>query len=177
MIALTQQPLAAIHPERDSRVARWLKDHANLDLREALTTAFSAGVTSALNHTDTPTHPVPLPTTAPTFQQHVSTLSSETPTDPATQSRGKPLTRRSTTVGFRDPKVGCSSPPLTGHRHRTTQTCILAPTTIMFEVLRIGGGGRPAYGLCAAFHGSSTILPNECRLSSSAKASATSSRA
>jgi hypothetical protein len=56
---LTQQQLASIHTERDAYVSRWLKDHPNMDLREALTTAFSAGVTTALNHTNGPAHPVP----------------------------------------------------------------------------------------------------------------------
>jgi hypothetical protein len=55
---LTQQQLAYIHTERDAYVSRWLKDHPDMDLREALTTAFSAGVTTALNHTSTPTHHV-----------------------------------------------------------------------------------------------------------------------
>ncbi|WP_158614303.1 hypothetical protein [Frondihabitans sp. PhB188] len=49
-ISPTQQQLAHIHQDRDAFVARWLKDHPNLDLREALSTAFSAGATAALTH-------------------------------------------------------------------------------------------------------------------------------
>jgi hypothetical protein len=44
----TPQQLARLHADRDAFVASWLKDHPEVDLREPLTSAFSAGVTAAV---------------------------------------------------------------------------------------------------------------------------------
>ncbi|WP_157887925.1 hypothetical protein [Frondihabitans sp. PAMC 28766] len=51
MAELTQLQLAYLQAERDAYVARWLKNRPDVDLREALSAAFSAGATTALTHT------------------------------------------------------------------------------------------------------------------------------
>jgi hypothetical protein len=48
----TQQQLDQIQADRDAYVARWLIQRPSVDLREALTAAFSAGVHAGLTRTE-----------------------------------------------------------------------------------------------------------------------------